>query len=75
VVGLTLGSQIPLETGFSVGRDDDDATVLPTGDNSSPFVGGRERAVAASMPRPTADKALTRLGARINALRKGAGGS
>jgi len=72
MVGFALGTQIPLEAGFSTGRDDDDATILPTGDNSNPFFGGREGAVAASMPKPTADEALIRLGAWISALRKGA---
>jgi hypothetical protein len=73
VVGFTLGSQIPLEAGFSIGRDDDDATVLPAGNNANALFGGGVGAIAASMPKPTADEALTRLGSWISALRKGTG--
>lgn len=69
MVGFALGSQIPLEAGFS---DDNDTIILLTGDNSNPFFCGREGAVAASMPKPTADEALTCLGAWISALQKGA---
>jgi hypothetical protein len=42
-------------------------TILPTGDNSNPLFGGRVGAIAASIPKPTANEALTRLGAWISA--------
>ena len=66
MVGFAFRAEVPLETGFDTGCNDDDASVFPACHDTRSFLGGGEGTGASSMPKSVTDEALTCLGARIS---------
>src|ERR1700683_147568 len=71
MVGFAFGVEIPLETGFDTGCNDDDTSVFPACHDTRSFLGSGKGTGASTMSKSAADEALTRLGARISAFWKG----
>ena len=75
MIVFAIGSEVPLEAGLGPCSNDDDSAIFPARHDGDTFLCGCERAITPAMPKPSADKALTRLGSRVSALWKGGTGT